>query len=82
MPKKCTICGKPAEFCVKNSSECYCLECAEEHFGDLSYLEKIESEAKALKSFIESAVQTPEEIKDKEKKDLEDVDVDIKFNKS
>jgi len=42
MPKKCIICGDIAEFCIRNSSESYCRECAEENFDDLSYLERIE----------------------------------------
>jgi len=50
--KKCIICGKKAEYCIKDSSECYCLECGQEHFSDLSYLQKIEEEAIKLKAFL------------------------------
>jgi len=42
MPKKCIICNKDAVLCIKDSSECYCQECAEEHFADLNCLAKIE----------------------------------------
>ena len=42
MPKKCIICNKDAVLCIKDSSECYCQECAEEHFADLNCLTKIE----------------------------------------
>ncbi len=42
MTKKCIICGSEAVFGIKDSSESYCKECAEEHFDDLSYLEKLE----------------------------------------
>ena len=41
MPK-CIICHEQAEYAIKDSSESYCEECAEEHFGDLSCLTKIE----------------------------------------
>jgi len=41
MPKRCTICGSEAEFCIKGSSENYCKGCAEENFEDLSYLETL-----------------------------------------
>lgn len=52
MPKKCIICGKEAEFVIKNSSEAYCAECAKEHFSDISFLQKIEDEAQKLNKFI------------------------------
>jgi len=54
MPKKCIICEAQAEFCIKDSSECYCKECAVEHFADLELLQKIEEDAAALKSFVDS----------------------------
>jgi hypothetical protein len=41
MPKKCIICEKEALFCIKDSSESYCKDCAEENFEELSYLEKL-----------------------------------------
>ena len=51
--KKCIICGKEAEFGIKDSSEYYCKECASEHFHDLSYLQKVEEEAKIIKNILE-----------------------------
>lgn len=60
MAKKCIICGNPAQFCVKSSSECYCPECAEEQFGDLDLLVKIEEEAEKLKSVLKEKME-PEE---------------------
>jgi hypothetical protein len=51
--KKCIICGKEAEFGIKDSNEYYCKECASEHFEDLSYLQSIEEQAAALKQLIE-----------------------------
>ena len=41
MPKKCIICGNEAEFRIRDSSESYCKDCAEEQFDDLGYLEKV-----------------------------------------
>jgi len=52
MGKKCIICGQEAEFVIKNSSEAYCKDCAIEHFNDLSYLQKIEDEAKRLHKLV------------------------------
>ena len=51
--KKCIICGEEAEFGIKDSNEYYCKECASEHFHDLSYLQKVEEQAKLIKSIIE-----------------------------
>lgn len=43
--KKCFICNKEESvYSIKDSSESYCPECAEEHFGDVSCLTKIEGE--------------------------------------
>ena len=44
MPKRCIICEKEAIYSIKGSSEHYCEECASEHFNDLSYLQKIDSD--------------------------------------
>ena len=41
MPKKCIICNKEALYAIKDSSECYCEDCAEENFGDITCLTKI-----------------------------------------
>jgi hypothetical protein len=48
MPKKCIICNKDAVYSIKNSSETYCNECAEENFDDISCLTKIEESEKKL----------------------------------
>jgi hypothetical protein len=44
MGPKCIICEeKKAEFCVKGVSKyCYCRDCAQEQFSDLSLLEKMQ----------------------------------------
>ena len=52
--KKCIICCEEAEFAIKDSNEYYCKECASEHFSDLSYLKKIEEQAKMLKELIKN----------------------------
>ena len=57
MAKKCTICGDPAEFCIKDSSECYCHECAQENFSDLSLLQKVEAQAQKLKNIIKREIE-------------------------
>ena len=51
--KKCIICSKEAEFGIKDSNEYYCKECASEHFQDLSYLQKVEEQAKIIKNIVE-----------------------------
>lgn len=56
MAKKCIICGNEAEFCIKGSSECYCPGCAEEHFGDVNMLMKVEEEAQKLKSMLDEKI--------------------------
>ena len=53
MGKKCIICNDPAAFCIKDSSECYCSECAEEHFSDISFLVKVEEDAKKIKELVD-----------------------------
>ncbi|MFA5142366.1 MAG: hypothetical protein WC471_05340 [Candidatus Woesearchaeota archaeon] len=53
MVKKCIICDKEAELCIKDSSECYCTECAKEQFEDTSYLVNVEDETKKLKEAVD-----------------------------
>jgi len=52
MVKKCIICEKEAKYEVKGGNGFYCEECAEENFGDVSYLVKMEEEAQRLKIAI------------------------------
>ena len=61
MAKKCIICGEnEAEFMVKDSSEFYCHECAQNSFGDIALLVKVEDEAKKLQQFIDGNNLPPE----------------------
>lgn len=57
MAKKCIICNEVAVFCIKDSSECYCEECAKEYFADISVLQKIEDEAQKVKDFINEKIE-------------------------
>ena len=61
MGKKCIICGGEATFCIKGTSDYYCQECAEEHFADLSVLEKVEDEAQRLKRYIDDKMNGEQE---------------------
>ena len=40
--KKCLICEEEAKFAIKHTKDYYCEECAQDQFGDISYLVKIE----------------------------------------
>jgi hypothetical protein len=53
MAKKCIVCGEKANFRIKQGNEFYCEECAQMQFGNIALLEKIESDAKKLKKYIE-----------------------------
>jgi len=53
MPKKCIICGVDAMFQIKDTSDYYCEDCAQDNFSDLDLLEKVEESAKKLKEFID-----------------------------
>jgi len=46
------ICNEGAVYKIKDSSDFYCQECAEENFADLTLLIKVEEEAQRLKSVI------------------------------
>ena len=52
MVKKCMICDEGAVYKIKDSSDFYCQECAEENFADLTLLVKVEEEAQRLKAVI------------------------------
>lgn len=64
MGKKCIICGEQAEFKIKDSNEFYCLDCAKEHFSDISFLVKVEEEAQKLKEVIKEKMQIGEDAQD------------------
>ena len=62
MGKKCIICNVEATFKIKNTSDYYCMECAEDNFADLSVLIKVEEEAQQLKKLIKEKINAGEEI--------------------
>lgn len=53
MGKKCIVCDAEAAYKIKDTSDYYCQECAQENFADLSLLVKLEEETQRLKEFIE-----------------------------
>lgn len=59
--KKCIICGAEAKFCIKGTSDCYCQECAEDNFSDISMLVKVEEEAQAVKRMVDNLLPEKDE---------------------
>lgn len=57
MGKKCVICGEEAEFVIKDSQDAYCRQCALDCFSDLSFLQKVEEQAKELKDVVKKRVE-------------------------
>jgi len=54
MAKKCIICNEiEAIYRIKDTSDYYCQDCAEENFADTSILLKVEEEAQRLKEYVE-----------------------------
>lgn len=53
MSKKCIVCDGEAIYKIKDTSDYYCQDCAQENFADLSLLVKLEEEAQRLKEFVE-----------------------------
>ncbi len=56
MVKKCIVCNAEAKFKIKDTSDYYCQECAEDNFADISMLLKVEEEAQRLKEFLKEKV--------------------------
>lgn len=67
MVKKCIVCNDEAEYKIKDTSDFYCQDCAEESFADLNMLLKVEEEAKIVKELIAEKI--------KEELDTEDSNV-------
>ncbi len=61
MPKKCIECGKEASLKIKDSSEYYCKECAEEDFGDIALLVSLEQDAQKIKKLVSKLSPQEEE---------------------
>ncbi|MBI4151750.1 hypothetical protein HY496_02165 [Candidatus Woesearchaeota archaeon] len=60
MSKKCIICNAEAVYMIKDTSDYYCEECAEEHFGDIALLVKVEDDAQKLKEYLKSRLAPQE----------------------
>jgi hypothetical protein len=63
MAKKCIICNAPAVYQIKDTTDYYCADCAEENFADLSLLVKVEEEAQRLRQVLKECMEQslPEE---------------------
>jgi hypothetical protein len=57
MGKKCIICEDEAKYLIKDTSDYYCEECANESFGDLSVLVSVEEQAKKIKKLLEEKIK-------------------------
>ncbi len=62
MAKKCIICNEvEAVYKIKDTSDYYCQDCAEENFADLTNLIKVEEEAQRLKEYVEKKLNDGQE---------------------
>ncbi|MEW5896567.1 MAG: hypothetical protein AB1668_02650 [Nanoarchaeota archaeon] len=52
MSKKCLVCDAEAVYKIKDTSDFYCENCAQENFADISLLVKVEEEAQQLKNYL------------------------------
>ena len=55
--KRCIVCSIEASYKIKDTSDYYCKECAEENFADLSMLITVQEEAQRLKEFIKERIE-------------------------
>ena len=69
MAKKCIICEGEAIYKIKDTSDYYCNECAQENFADISMLVKVEEEAQRLKEYIEKSIDEKDNDPDDQKED-------------
>ena len=61
MGKKCIICDEEAIFKIKDTSDYYCQDCAEENFADTTILIKVEEQAQRLKEYVEQKLSDQQE---------------------
>ena len=61
MAKKCVVCDAQADFRIKDTSEFYCQECAEDNFSDISLLVEVEEQAQQLKETIKKRLEGVDE---------------------
>ncbi|MBI2573609.1 hypothetical protein HYV86_07125 [Candidatus Woesearchaeota archaeon] len=50
--KHCLICDAQAKYKIKDTSDYYCVDCAQENFSDIDMLVVVEEEAQRLNRFI------------------------------
>jgi hypothetical protein len=72
MAKKCIVCNIEAKFKIKDSSDYYCQECAEENFSDVELLVTVEGEAQRLKQFVKERLENEQSDKDWENQYVKD----------
>jgi len=57
MGKRCIVCGEEAVYRIKDTSDFYCRECAQENFADLDMLLKVEEEVTRLKDVLKERLK-------------------------
>jgi len=60
--KKCLICEEEAKFAIKSTNDYYCEECAQDQFGDISYLLKIEEATQQQEKSVIDKLEEEQEI--------------------
>ena len=65
MSKRCLICEQQAKYAIKSTKDYYCEECAQDQFGDISYLVSIEeNKLQQEKNTIEKMEEDQEVLKE------------------
>ncbi len=59
--KRCLICDGIAKYKIKDTSDYYCVECAQENFSDIEMLVVVEDEAQRLNKFIKEKMERDED---------------------
>lgn len=72
MAKKCIVCDAEAKYKIKDTSDYYCQECAEENFSDVELLITVEDEAQRLKQFVKERLENEQSDKDWENQYVQD----------
>ena len=74
--KKCIICEEEAKYCIKDTFDYYCQDCARDQFGDISVLVAIENHAQALKKVIDEEIEDIEFKGKKAEKPADDFEIE------
>ena len=61
MTKRCIVCNAGAEFRIKDTSDFYCQDCAEENFADLTMLINVEEEAQRFRQVLQSRMESSQQ---------------------